>query len=147
MSDETVAVCRTVFADTQWFLLEHGTIFVARPPRISDEVVITKLDRLAKTLGPYSGEGSEWGDCNPAKLAKFDGWLVTYPAVGYLVTYVSPAELETAPPPSETERFVAGDRVVGGSEMPFELRVAIFGRYKRNLDARHPKIVARSVDA
>jgi hypothetical protein len=140
-TDVCIEVCRTVFEGTRWFLFEHGTIFCARV-EVGDKYAIAQMKDLAAKLGPYSGEGSEWGDCNPMKLNNFPGWLVSFPALGSLVTYVGPEEMKTAPPPSSTEKFIGPD----GKIMPIthELRVALFGRYKRNLDARSPKIIKRS---
>ncbi len=148
--DVCIEVCRTVFAHTKWYLLEHGTILTLRDvPEVDDAYVIDSMGKLAKRLGPYSGEGSPYGDCNPMQLRKLPGWLVAYSLDG-MVTYVGPEEMESVPQDaySPTEMMDTGDgKVVTAKDATFELRVALFGRYKRNLDARNPKIIKRSTDA
>jgi len=156
-TERCVEICRTVYTDqppgTKWYLLEHGTILQLNDvPQVTDEYVIDVMKKLAADLGPYSGEGSHFGDCNPMKLNKFPGWLVSF-AFGGIWTYVGPEELENVPKDaySSTEMMYTGDsKFVRASELPIEMldmRVALFGRYKRNLDARSPKIIKRSTDA
>lgn len=147
--DVCIEVCRTVFAHTKWYLLEHGTILMLRDvPEADDAYVIKEMGNLATRLGPYGGEGSVYGDCNPMQLRKFPGWLVAYSLEG-MVTYVGPEEMENVPQDaySPTEMMGTGDgKIVAAKDAPFELRVALLGRYKRNLDARDPKIIKRSTD-
>lgn len=147
-----VEVCRAIFPGMKWFVLENGTLLYRRDvPEIDDTYVIDSMGKLAKRLGPYSGEGSVYGDCIPRKLLKFTGWLVAYSLEG-MVTYVAPEEMENVPQDaySSTEMMsIGGSKFVRASEPPIEMldmRVALFGRYKRNLDARSPKIIRRSTD-
>lgn len=153
-NDVRIEMCRAVFTapGSKWYLLEHGTILSLQDiPEVTDQYVIESMNRLATALGPYNGEGSPFGDCNPMQLRKFPGWLVSFgrPCRG-MVTHVGPVEMENVPGDtySPTEMMSVGDgKIVPAKRAPFEMRVALFGRYKRNLDARSPKIVARSTDA
>ena len=156
-TERCIEICHAVYTDqppgTKWYLLEHGTILQLKDvPQVTDEYIVGAMNKLAADLGPYSGEGSHFGDCNPMKLNKFPGWLVSF-AFGGIWTYVGPEELENVPKDaySSTEIMSAGDsKFVRASELPIEMldmRVALFGRYKRNLDARSPKIIKRSTDA
>jgi hypothetical protein len=143
-----VEVCRAIFPGMKWFVLENGTLLYLRDvPEVDDAYVIGAMSILSKALGPYNGEGSVYGDCIPRKLLKFTGWIVHF-GVGLdgICTYVGPEEMEGASPPSKTEMFLVDGKAVRATDAPFETRVALFGRHKRNLDARDPKIVARSTD-
>lgn len=141
--DVCAEVCRAVFDEYRWFLLERGTIFCTRVD-VGDEYVLGAMKKLATAIGPYGGEGSEYGDCLPMKLKNFPGWLISYPAIKNVLTYVGPEEMEGTPPPSQTEKFLdANNKIL---RVSFDMRVALFGRYKRNLDARDPKIIMRSTD-
>jgi hypothetical protein len=157
-----IEVCRTVFAGTRWFLLKHGTVVVLKDdPLATDELAIRGMSKLAADLGPYEGEGSPLGDCNPMKLKAFPGWLVSFgDRCRGMFTYVGPEETEGTPPPPQAEVLVyegtavrpatpdeATDHRQKAADLMAEVRVALFGRHKRNLDARNPEIVARSTDA
>lgn len=154
-TDLCIEICRTVYSQptgTKWYLLEHGTILQLKDvPQVTDEYIINVMKKLAADLGPYSGEGSHFGDCAAMKLNKFPGWLVEF-AFGGVWTYVGADEMEDVPTDaySPTEVMTVGGKAYRASELPiemFEMRVALFGRYKRNLDARSPKIIKRSTDA
>jgi hypothetical protein len=136
-------VCREVYAGKTWFLLERGTIVISAVPDASDDDVLQMMKHVDEMIGPHGGEGTPFGDCTPARLKAFDGWLVVFALPLY--TFVGDDEL------------VAACRLSGGPtefmQMPNEadcnmqdLRVALYGRHKRNLDAKDPKIIARSTD-
>jgi hypothetical protein len=156
VDNRIVQICHAVYTDqppgTKWYLLEHGTILQLKDvPQVTDEYVIGAMAKLAADLGPFSGEGSHFGDCSAMKLNKFPGWLVQF-AFGGIWTYVGPEELEDVPRDaySPSEVMTVSGKAFRTSELPIEMldmRVALFGRYKRNLDARNPKIIKRSTEA
>jgi hypothetical protein len=133
-------VCREVYAGKTWFLLEHGTVVVCAVPNPSDADVLDTLRQIDAMIGPHGGEGTPYGDFQPQRLKAFDGWLVVFTLPLY--TFVGDDELAEASqlPGSPTEVMQLGD----GSMQ--ELRVGLFGRHKRNLDVKDPKIIARSID-
>lgn len=137
-------MCREVFAEQPWFLLEHGTILIGVKP-MYDGLVLQAMKRFDALIGPHGGEGTPYGDCTPMPLKSFDGWLVKFTLP--LHTFVGADEVEEAMklPGSATEFMRRDEADVTQSEMQ-ELRVAQYGRHKRNMDARDPKIIARSTD-
>jgi hypothetical protein len=149
----------------RWFVLENGTLlYLSDVPEVDDAYVVGAMNALSKALGPYNGEGSAYGDCIPRKLLKLPGWIVHFGVdLDGICTYVGPEEMENVPHVTVRNRVVRRGRrdtysptemmsigngkFVPAKKAPFEMRVALFGRYKRNLDARNPKIIARSTDA
>jgi hypothetical protein len=156
VKDEYIKIAREVFDVVPWRLLKNGTVYILQNvPRPSDKFVLSEMSRLALALGPYEGEGSIYGDCRAMPLKKYPGWLVTFgneyahavEGLTRLVTIVMKDEMATAPPPSKTEFMMIGKRTMPATKAPEDMRVALFGRHKRNLDARRSEIIANSIDA
>lgn len=136
-------IVREVYAGQKWFLLRNGTLMVLRDvPRADDRLVITAMGKLADSLGPYEGQGSQLGDCGVQRLKNYDGWFVdfNFPCV----TYVGADEVSNSTERSNNEMY--SDATPSNALLVLEARVGILGRHKRNLDARNPEIIARSTD-
>lgn len=116
-------------------LFEHGTVIFLRNP--SEASALAAAQALDAKIGPYGGEGSEFGDFNPMKLKAFDGWLVEFCWGPAVVTIVLPEDLTAPTAASSTE-------VVLGIDDRAALTVGLSGRAARNLDMRERKIVYRS---
>ena len=104
-------------ADTKsWVLFENGTVVVLMEPM--DNLKSQAVD-LLKEWGPVHAGGPA-GDFSVISLSNYPGWIVTCQH-NDILTYVAPSELK--------------------ENKPSDVTVGLYGRNKRDLDARDLKVI------
>ncbi|WP_172821011.1 hypothetical protein [Chryseobacterium sp. T16E-39] len=101
-----------------WVLFKNGTYIIFDNAdtikNINDEAI-----SQMKEFGPVFGGGPA-GDFGVTHLNKTEGWIVSGHGYG-MYTYVSTSEIE--------------------NKTPNDVEIGMFGRNKRNLDGKNPKII------
>lgn len=149
--EKATALAREIFGDgvtrgLRWFLFSNGTVVVRTG--LAESAAVATMEQLGSSLGPYEGQASQFGDVNPMPLKHHEKtWLVGYPFNGGLFTFVDEDDIapENRPPKDEVIQTSAG--AVRARQAVGDLQAGLYGRAKRNRDAREPKIVARWSDA
>lgn len=99
-----------------WVLFQNGTYIIFDNPM--DTQIEEKGLALMKEFGPVFA-GSPAGDFEVISLTETEGWVVSGHCYG-MYTYVNPDELLPE---------------------PTELLIGIYGRGKRDIDGKNPKII------
>lgn len=155
--EKATALAREIFSDgpsldrgMKWWLFEHGTLVLSHMRSCGETQAIAEMKWLAEALGPYEGQGSQYGDVNPMSLKRHGHtWLVTYPFTTVIVSFVDADDFTTqatsALPADEVVQAPAG--ATSARAAVGNLQAGLVARMHRNRDARERKIIARSEDA